>query len=418
MNDYLHTFASYDLGILGAGAAGFFAAIQIKIIAPHLKVAVLEAGTKPLQKLKISGGGRCNVTHHCLEVRDLVRHYPRGAKEILGAFMRFGPQQTIDFFEGHGVSLKTEEDGRMFPTTDSSQTIIDLFMKLRAELDIDLRLNEAVLTWTQDDSGFNVSTSTQHYHCRALLVSTGSDQKQWSILEGMGIPLVSPVPSLFSFKTETDFFRSMPGISVQDCRVKWSQNKYESQGPLLFTHTGISGPCVLKLSAFAAREFAKNDYEAELVLDFLPSISNQRCLEIFHEIKQQNGAKKLININPFGEILVQRFWQEMLRQLDLSEKRWADLSKADVETLVAHLKQMSFQMKGRATHKAEFVTAGGVDLKSVDFRSMQSRIVSGLFFAGEVLNIDGVTGGFNFQAAWTTATIAAAGITDFLLVER
>lgn len=356
----LHT--NYDLIVVGAGAAGFFAAISAKEASPALKVLLIEKTRQPLAKVRISGGGRCNVTHSCFDPRKLVEKYPRGNKEMLGPFTRFGPQDTIEWYEKRGVKLKTEEDGRMFPVSDSSESIIQCLMSEIKKVGVELSIETPLVSVEKKEDLFEVAFKTGHVTTKNLLLATGSAKPGWEIASQLGHTLVEPVPSLFTFNCPTSPLLDLAGISVEQARVKILGTKLEAEGPLLITHWGFSGPAVLKLSAFGARLLQEKGYKAEIEIDWQPN----------EEIRlPKNLAKRL-----------------------------------DPEQI--HTSR--YQIDGKTTFKYEFVTAGGILLKEVNFKTMESKKTSGLYFAGEILDIDGVTGGFNFQNAWTTGWIAGQAI--------
>lgn len=394
--------------VIGGGAAGFFAAINCAEKNPDCTVTILEKSSSVLNKVKVSGGGRCNVTHACYDVRELVKNYPRGEKQLLGPFTRFNPSNTIDWFSERGVEIKREDDGRMFPVTDSSQTIIDCFLREATRLGVKLKMQTGVEEISIQNSGFRVNTSEgKEILTDAVIVTTGSSHAVWKMLAGIGHTIVQPVASLFTFNIKDERINGLQGLSVDSAGVKIVLNsKLSAQNsPLLITHWGLSGPAILKLSAFAARELAALDYKFEIEVNW--------CGKNFTEVKdtllyfKKNNGRKNVAANPlFG--IPKRLWERMLTVGRQSlTANFADLSNAQIDSLTSTLTASRFKVNGKSTFKDEFVTAGGVNLSEVDFKTMQSKKIPGLYFAGEVLDIDAITGGFNFQAAWTTAWIAA-----------
>lgn len=394
----------YDLIVVGGGAAGFFGAIQAA--ERHKKVLLLEKTGKVLSKVRISGGGRCNVTHACFDPRALTRHYPRGEKELLGPFTRFQPKDTIQWFEGKGISLKKEEDGRMFPTTDDSETIIQCL--LAAAKNVELRLGVSIDKIEKCGSAWNVYAGGEILEATSLLLATGSVPLGHRFAESMGHTLISPVPSLFTFNTPSSPLLDLSGMTLPNVQLHIEGTPLKEKGPLLLTHFGFSGPAVLRLSAWGARELFARDYRATLRIDWTAGtpapIFRERLLSQKRDLASQPFAMESIIDCP--RALVKRF-QEIL---NIKAKRFADLSSKDINAITDLLQCSRYQIEGKTTHKQEFVTCGGVKLSEVNFKTMESRICPGLYFAGEILDIDGITGGFNFQNAWTTGWIAGNSI--------
>ncbi|WP_418637218.1 NAD(P)/FAD-dependent oxidoreductase [Winogradskyella sp.] len=397
-----------DIIIIGGGAAGFFAAINIAEQHPDLSVAILERGKEGLQKVKISGGGRCNVTHAEFIPSELVLNYPRGEKELLGPFHRFMTGDTIAWFEERGVELKIEEDGRMFPVSNSSQTIIDCFLNEAEKHRVEILYNHAVKSIDTLTDGFKIETSQGVFQSKKVLMATGSNPKIWKLLEDLGHTIIQPVPSLFTFDIKDKRIKDIPGVVAKQVEVKVVGTDLESNGPLLITHVGMSAPAILKLSAFGAVELAKRNYNFQIEVNFI-SLDTESCLDELKNCKQEYAKKTLINSTQFD--LPKRLWKQLILAANIGEnERWADINKQQLEDLAEQLTKAIFQVTGKSTFKEEFVTAGGVDLKEVNFKTFESKLIPNLYFAGEIINVDAVTGGFNFQNAWTGAYIASASI--------
>ena len=404
--------------VIGGGAAGFFGAIACASANPQLKVTLLEAGGKPLAKVRISGGGRCNVTHHCFDTARLVEYYPRGGKALRGAFTRFGPKDTVQWYKERGVKLKTEADGRMFPVTDSSQTIINCLMQAVEKAKVDLRTGVGVKTVkhfvSEDRSYFQVELKNgRNLECDRLLIATGSNPLGYRWAKNLGHKIESSVPSLFTFNIKDSRLQGLAGVSVTDALVKMGsgKNKLEQTGALLVTHWGVSGPAILKLSAWGARFLYDLKYDSSLQINWLPEHNQESLKQVLTEFKQANPKKKIINYCPVK--LPKRLWQSFVSYLEIKpDKIWSEISKKELNKLVTEITQGRYEIKGKGVFKDEFVTCGGVSLKEVNFKTMESKKCPGLYFAGEVLDIDGVTGGFNFQSAWTTSWIAGNAIAN------
>ncbi|MFM7407041.1 MAG: NAD(P)/FAD-dependent oxidoreductase [Cuspidothrix sp.] len=395
--------------VIGGGAAGFFGAITCAQANPQAQVTLIEASRQPLAKVLISGGGRCNVTHACFEPKNLVQNYPRGGKALLGAFTRFQPLDTINWFARHGVNLKTEADGRMFPTTDRSETIAECLIREAFAAKIELCIGTPVSAVTRKNQGFEiVLKSGETKQCDRLLLATGSSLAGYKIARELGHDIQSPVPSLFTFNIADPQLRGLAGISVNSVHLRLSgtgKTPLQQTGPLLITHWGVSGPAVLKLSAWGARILHENRYQHKLIINWLPHLSSDEVRQKLLDVKQEWG-KKAIALHR-GVDLPHRLWQYIVQRSNITtEDRWAAISNKTLNQLLQEITQGEYLITGKGVFKEEFVTCGGVNLKEVNFKTMESKLVPGLHFAGEILDIDGITGGFNFQNAWTTAYLA------------
>jgi predicted Rossmann fold flavoprotein len=390
----------YDCLVIGGGAAGFFAALAAKSQNPNAKVAILEKSAVLLSKVRVSGGGRCNVTHACLDPLLLSKHYPRGEKELVGPFHRFQPKDTIAWFEERGVRLKTEEDGRMFPVTDSSETIIDCLLSEAKKLGVEIHLRQRVEGIEKTEQGFLLKGKTQ-YLCNRLIVATGSSAEGHAWASALGHTIQPPVPSLFTFNVPNSPLQELSGIAFEQATVQIRGTSFTQAGPLLITHFGFSGPAVLKLSAWAARELHAKAYDFEIAINWLPQFTQEQIATQLHAIKKSSPQKTLLAENPFH--LPKNFWKVFC-----TPERMNDISLKELNDLAQKLHCDLYAVKGKTTHKEEFVTCGGVSLKEVHFKTMESKVCPGLHFAGEVLDIDGITGGFNFQNAWTTGFLAGS----------
>ncbi|MGR3809273.1 NAD(P)/FAD-dependent oxidoreductase [Jiulongibacter sp. NS-SX5] len=381
--------------MIGGGAAGFFAAINCPA---KSKVLILEKNRKPLQKVKVSGGGRCNVTHYCFEPELLVENYPRGKDFLLEPFQRFGPADTINWFENRGVKIKKESDGRMFPVTDDSQTIIDTFLAEARKKKVEVALSSKVHSFERSEDQWLVITEERKLICDKLLIASGGDKAIWEQLTGLGLNLVSPVPSLFTFHVPEKELHELSGISFPQMTVK--TKGFKTSGPGLITHWGVSGPVVLKLSAFGARQFNDLDYQFDIQVDWLADVSIDHILTWLKKEQADNPKKKVRNTPLPG--LTKRFWEFMCTKSLVGEfQNWSETGKKHFKRITDNLKKMPLKVTGKSTFKEEFVTAGGVDLSEIDSSTFELKRFPGLYLAGEVLDIDAVTGGFNFQAAWT-----------------
>lgn len=395
--------------VIGGGAAGFFAAIRCAELYPASEVIILERGKEVLGKVRVSGGGRCNLTHACWTPRELVKYYPRGSRELLGPFTRFACGDTVEWFEQRGVASKIEADGRMFPVTDDSATIVNCLLESAARAGIKIHYQTRVdhlIPPGNDESFWNVLTGKENYRADRIMLTTGSNPRIWESLAKMGHSIIPPVPSLFTFNVKDPRLDGLPGLSVPAAELRIPAFKLQASGPLLITHWGLSGPGVLRLSAWGARELAGVNHRFDLQLNWLHrSYDNVRSQLM--EFKKDVAQKNISTRSPQGWDLPNRLWQKIVSHAGIAnDLRWADIGKKQRHQLSEQLTQAKFSVTGKSTFKEEFVTAGGVDLREIDFKRFESKLFPGLFLAGEVLNIDAITGGFNFQAAWTGGWIA------------
>ncbi len=396
---------STKIVIIGGGAAGFFFAANLP---KGTDLTILEMGKQVLGKVRVSGGGRCNVTHACYDPSDLIAFYPRGKTELLGPFYHFGPLQMVSWLDERGVELKTEADGRMFPITNKSGTIVDCLQQAALDNGANIITSSKVTTIEIKENAhrFKVKTKDASYDADYVMIATGSSKFMWDLLAEMGHELVPAVPSLFTFKTQDHNITQLAGLSVAHARVWLKDHSLEAEGPLLITHWGFSGPGILRLSAWGARLLNEMDYHFEFFIDWLPNIEETEIWE------WKKAEAKQFPLNFRGSGLPKRLWQKLWYTIQINkQKKWGDLNKKEMETLINIIKKSSWKANGKTTFKEEFVTAGGVQLNNIDFGTYESKIVPNLYLAGEVLNIDAITGGFNFQAAWTGAFIAAEDIT-------
>jgi predicted Rossmann fold flavoprotein len=388
----------YDLIVIGGGAAGFFAAISAKLAKPDAKVALLEKSAVLLAKVRVSGGGRCNVTHSCFDPSLLIQNYPRGGQELRGPFHRFQPRDTVQWFESRGVMLKAEADGRIFPTTDSSETIIECLLVEAKKVGLEILMRQRIEKIEKGEGFFQVGP----YQTCKLILATGSGADGHTWAAQLGHTIQKPVPSLFTFNVPTSPLKELSGISVESAELKIVGTTLSQKGPLLITHFGFSGPAALKLSAWGARVLNERQYQVELAVNWLPEMNEAKVNEVLVQLKKGMPQKTLLSENPFK--FPKNLWKTLLND----ERRLSDISFKDLQMLAKKLHGDIYQVEGKTTHKEEFVTCGGVTLKEVNFKTMESKICPGLYFAGEILDIDGVTGGFNFQSAWTTGYIAGS----------
>ena len=405
--------------VIGGGAAGFFGAIACAEALPQATVLLLEASAQVLSKVRVSGGGRCNVTHACFEPTSLVQNYPRGSKALRGPLTQFQPLDTVSWFKQRSVALKTEADGRMFPVTDRSETIVECLIRAAQAAGVEIRTGASVVSIEKGESSkFSVQLKSHSISCDYVLLATGGHPLGYRLAAGLGHRLIPPVPSLFTFNLTDTRLEGLAGVAVSSVELKLMAEGHkplEQSGPLLVTHWGVSGPAVLKLSAWGARLLHEARYRATLQINWVPNFKLETLRELLLQTKADYPKRTVLNQNPVG--LPQRLWQRLVMAAEVSaELRWADLSKKSMNLLLQELQQGRYEIQGKGVFKDEFVTCGGVSLKEVNFKTMESRCCPGLYFAGEVLDVDGVTGGFNFQNAWTTGWIAGQAIAATELV--
>jgi predicted Rossmann fold flavoprotein len=395
------------IAIIGGGAAGFFAALTAKKEYPSAEVTIYEKAAKALGKVKISGGGRCNVTHACSDNKLLATHYPRGENYLKKAFEKFNADSTVQWFKERDVEMKTYPDGCIFPLSNDSQTIIDCFLSEASKLGVKILYNQSVIAVEKKEAIFILHTREKQFHADRLVVTIGGQPKRSGLvfLEKMGHTIVEPVPSLFTFNMPENPIRELMGNVVEKATVKVEGTKLLGKGPLLVTHWGMSGPAILQLSAWGARVLEEKSYHFAVLVNWLNEVKEEELRKFIDGVVYEYGLKMIGNLNPFP--VTNRLWHFLLQKSEiLQEIRWKDLGKKNINKLVNTLINDRYEVKGKTTFKEEFVTAGGVTLQDVEIKTMESRKVSGLFLAGEVLDIDGITGGFNFQSAWTTGYIA------------
>jgi len=403
---------SKQLVVIGGGAAGFFCAVNAVRLNPQLRVVIIEKSNKLLSKVRISGGGRCNVTHACFDREEMSMRYPRGKSFVRKTFHQFFTTDTIQWFEERGVHLKTETDGRMFPVTDSSQTIIDCLLKETNKYSIEVLMNREVCEIKKEDPGFEIQFSNKEkLTADFICIASGGYAKSQSFdwIRALGHTIEEPVPSLFTFNMPGNPITKLMGVSMPEVRIRISGTKLESEGPLLITHWGMSGPAVLKLSAWGARELKSRNWEFNVLINWLGNKKPDELKDNLLRFRFDIASQKMRNKSPFG--LPQRLWEYLLELSGIEpDKRWADLPGKEQNKLITNLTAGDFIIKGKTTFKEEFVTAGGVKLNEIDPNTMMSKRTPGLYFAGEVMDVDGITGGYNFQHAWTSGFIAGKSI--------
>jgi len=389
--------------IIGGGASGFFTAANID--AKLYDVTILEQNSDVLQKVKISGGGRCNVSHACFDPRELVQFYPRGNKELLSVFTKFQPGDTMNWYEEHGVALKIEDDNRIFPESNSSQSIIDCLVNECRKKNVKILTKQTVTEILPQENGYKIHTTDQNYFADYVVFSTGSSPKAFKILEKLGHQIIAPVPSLFTFNIKNEILKDLMGTSFQYVDIEIPKLNLEESGSLLITHWGLSGPAILKLSAWGARELAALKYQFEIIVNFIGTASED-ALEIFKNFKENEPKKSIGQAKIFD--ITNRFWQRILFVSGIdTAKQLANINNKEMQKIIENLCCCRMNVTGKSTFKEEFVTAGGVDLKEMDFKTMKSKKLPNFYISGEVLNIDAVTGGFNFQACWSEGWLIA-----------
>lgn len=401
----------YDLIVIGGGAAGFFTAVRLAEQRPDSRILILEKSNKVLSKVNVSGGGRCNVTHACFNPKDMVEHYPRGAKELLGPFHRFLCGDMMAWLSERGVETKIEEDGRVFPISDSSQTIIDCFMAQVKTHGIEVRMQEGVKGLHLADGHWSIQTTNHDLESRCVMLATGSTPSVWAMLQELGHDIVPPVPSLFTFNIKDQMLEDLQGLSMPEAEVRIPETGYSASGPILITHWGLSGPAVLKCSAWAAKELNHLEYQFKVEVNWIGRDSDT-VREVIETMRKEHG-KRMAKKYPLFDV-PRRLWERFCWQAKLRDDNFGSLTALQMDSLVRVLTCSTLNVNGKSTFKEEFVTCGGVELKQIDFKNMESRLHKGLFMAGEVLNIDAITGGFNFQAAWTEAYVAAEAMAERL----
>jgi predicted Rossmann fold flavoprotein len=407
-----HIQRNWDIVVTGGGPAGFFAAIRCAELNPGLRILILEKASQTLGKVLISGGGRCNVTHACFDPAQLVTYYPRGANELRGAFSRYQPRDTVEWYQSRGVRLKTEPDGRMFPVSDSSEAIAEALRDAAKKAGVQVQTGSTLLSVEKDlKSGFQLEVRSEakifFLQAKKLLIATGSDRNTLEIIQSLGHTIEEPVPSLFTFNVKDARLAGLAGVAMEN--VTLTMESIIQRGPILITHWGLSGPAVLRVSAWGARELFERKYHAKLTVNWLGDYPFDTVLDVLQRNKewQENTRKKVSTQQAFSQIPTS-LWKQLVHFI--GDKNWGDVSKAELRKLAQELTAGEFIIAGKGQFKDEFVTCGGVKLSEVDFKTMQSRFVQDLFFAGEVLNIDGLTGGFNFQSAWTTGWLAGSAL--------
>ena len=404
----------FDLIVIGGGAAGFFGAIQAAEMKPGIRVLILEKTSKLLSKVRVSGGGRCNVTHHCFNPFELAKHYPRGEKALKSQFKFFHAEHMVAWLESKGVGLKVERDGRMFPISNSSETIVNCFMTRAEQLAIKITLNKSVSGIENEENRFRVTCSDgEAYEAKKILIAIGGNVNMhaYNFIRALQHTIKDPIPSLFTFNDSEKRFKDLMGVSVPLAEIKIAGTKFLQTGPILITHWGLSGPAVIKLSAWAAEHLYQAHYEFTVLVSWIGPIKEIEIRTQLDDHKKMKGKQKVTS-NPMFS-LPQRLWQRLCELAEVEEpKVWSELSQKKINRLIEFLIRSPFIIKGKTTFKEEFVTCGGVELTDINLETMESKHVKNVFFAGEVLNIDGETGGFNFQSAWTTAFIAAKAITS------
>lgn len=406
---------SKKIAIIGGGAAGFFAAIAVAESRPAFDVYLFEKSAGVLGKVKVSGGGRCNVTNTCSEPKLLVLNYPRGSKALLGPFTQFGPLDTVKWFESRGVKIKAEADGRMFPESNSSETIVDCLLQSAIAAGVKIQTKCGVESFSpihEGEKGWNLTfTNHEPMHFDKVILATGSGDQIWKELKKLNVEIVSPVPSLFTFNIKDKRIADLAGLSVSNAAVKVQSTKLSATGPVLITHWGMSGPGILRVSAWGARVLAEKNYQFKLQINFLPDTHEDKVFEEL-SFEKELSPKKLVGNSNMYQSIPKRFWQRLVEVCGLENKIWAEAPKQSLRKLAIELTAGVYEVSGKSTNKEEFVTCGGIDLNEIDFKTMQLKKCKNLYASGELLDVDAITGGFNFQNAWTTGWVAAKDITS------
>lgn len=401
---------NFNIGIIGGGAAGFFCAVELAATNPQHNIAILEKSDKLLSKVKISGGGRCNITNACFNVNELIKNYPRGNKELKSVFHKFNPADTIKWFESRNVKLKTEKDKRIFPESNKSETVINMFLNETKKYKIEIIKNYSVKEIKKTTNGFTVNPESKFaLNFDKLVIATGGNSKPefYKMFENLGHTIIPPAPSLFTFNVEKHLLKGLEGISVEKARVKIVNTKLSQKGAILITHWGFSGPVILILSSFIARDLLKTNYNYKIEINWIPEIKDIK--KSLTEIKEKHENQKISSHPHFN--LPLRLWKRFTELAGIKkELKWTETSKEKLYNIEKILTENTYHINGKTTFKEEFVTAGGISLKEINFKTMESKICKGLYFAGEVLDIDGITGGFNFQSCWSTAYIVSKSI--------
>ena len=401
--------------VIGGGAAGFFGAITCKAFDPEAEVYILEKTNKLLSKVKVSGGGRCNVTHACFDNNVLLKNYPRGHKELRKTFQQFSTKDTIAWFQSRGVKLKTEADGRMFPVSDSSESIIECLVSEATMLGVKIWQQQSVKAINPEATGFSIYTDSDKpiFADKVLIATGGSPQLSgYHWLGKTKHTIVSPLPSLFTFNSPDNEYKDLMGVAIPNAFIRIAGTSFVQSGPLLITHWGFSGPAILKLSAWAARDLAAKNYQFKVLVNWIGEEYSETSLRAYLDVFKNENGKKIIPSNQlFG--LAQRLWKKLCAHADISEElRWSEIPKKQFNKLIDNLLNTTFEIKGKTTFKEEFVTAGGINLQEINLETLESKLHKGLYFAGEIIDVDGITGGFNFQNAWTTGYLAGKNISE------
>lgn len=404
----------YDVLIIGGGAAGFFSAVNTATFFPNKTIAILEKSSKLLSKVKVSGGGRCNVTNATFDVKQLLQNYPRGNKELINTFTQFSCKDTIEWYLKKNIKLIAEHDNRMFPSTNTSQTIIDCLLNECDKHKIKIITNTDVIAIEKNKNIFNlkIRNNEHNYTCEKLIITSGgnSNTESYNWLRNIGHSITTPIASLFTFNLKDKNICTLMGLSVLNANIKINESKLSYSGPLLITHWGFSGPAILKLSAYGAQFLHGKNYQYKITINWLGEETNESELrEKLNSIKETEKFKKIYGFCPFD--MPKRLWEYFLTEANVSnDLTWANISNKQINALINQLLFNVFDCNGKTTFKDEFVTCGGIKRSEIDFKTMQSKIIPNLYFAGEIIDIDGITGGFNFQAAWSTAYVAAKNL--------